>query len=88
VGGDADPLREDVERRDYRASRLPQAVDLPSWTFGGSPVPSLPPGIHPDYTRGEVEPLRPAVNYLYRLQQAPPGAAIPVENITVVPATL
>ena len=56
--------------------------DLPSWTFRGNPVASVPPGADPDYTRAEGEPLRPTVNYLYRLRRAPPSAAIAVEDIT------
>jgi hypothetical protein len=54
---------------------------LPSWTLRGNPVVSVPPGADPSYVRAEGEPLRPTVNYLYRLSQAPAGAVIPVERI-------
>jgi dienelactone hydrolase len=55
---------------------------LPSWTFRGDSVASVPPGADPSYVRADGEPLRPTVNYLYRLRQAPTSAVIPVESIT------
>ena len=52
-----------------------------SWTVGGKPVVAVPPGADPAYRRDAGEPLRPAVNYLYRLRETPPSAVIPVERI-------
>jgi dienelactone hydrolase len=54
---------------------------LPSWTYAGRPVTSVPPGTDPAYRPVPGEPLRPTVHYRHRLLSAPPGATIPVERI-------
>lgn len=52
-----------------------------SWSLRGTPVAAVAPGADPAYQRAPGEPLRPTVNYLYRLRSAPETASIPVERI-------
>jgi dienelactone hydrolase len=60
-----------------------QPPDHSSWTFEGRALPAVPPGVDPTYQRAAGEPLRPAVNYGYRLRDSAAAvqAAIPVERI-------
>lgn len=55
----------------------------PSWTLGGRPVPFVPGGADPAYRPAPGSPIRPVVNYRYRMR-APAivqAASIPVERI-------
>ena len=52
-----------------------------SWTWRGHPVPAVPPGMDPSYRPATGSPMRPALNYKYRLRVNPVGeAVIPVET--------
>jgi len=55
----------------------------PSWTFQGQPVPFVPYAMDPTYRPGANFPIRPVINYRYRLQdrERVEQAAIPVERI-------
>jgi len=55
----------------------------PSWTLGGQPVPFIAGGADPAYRPPQGSPLRPVVNYRYRLRDsaAVRRAEIPVERI-------
>jgi dienelactone hydrolase len=54
-----------------------------SWSRGGAPVPYVPPGSDPTVPTVPGQPLRPVVNYRYRLRDssAAARAAIQVEHI-------
>jgi dienelactone hydrolase len=54
-----------------------------SWSLGRRPVPFVPEGTDPIYRPPKGSPIRPAVNYLYRLgkEEDVAKAAIPVERI-------
>jgi dienelactone hydrolase len=54
-----------------------------SWSFEGKSVAFIPPGTDPTYRPPQGFPVRPAVNYAYRLRntEAVRRAAIPVERI-------
>ena len=54
-----------------------------SWSFGGKSVPFIPQGADPTYRPPQGFPVRPAVNYAYRLRntEAVRRATIPVERI-------
>ena len=54
-----------------------------SWSFAGKPVPFVPEGTDPTYRPPKGFPIRPAVNYLYRLgnEEDVAKATIPVERI-------
>jgi dienelactone hydrolase len=54
-----------------------------SWSFQGRPIPFVPEGTDPTYRPPKGLPIRPAVNYLYRLRNEADvaKAAIPVEQI-------
>jgi dienelactone hydrolase len=55
----------------------------PSWTLGAGAVPFVPGGRDPAYLPAPGTPLRPVVNYRYRLRDSASvlRAAIPVERI-------
>ncbi|MEO7455540.1 MAG: acyl-CoA thioesterase/bile acid-CoA:amino acid N-acyltransferase family protein [Gemmatimonadaceae bacterium] len=57
--------------------------DAPSWTWGGAPVPYVPPARDPAYAPGAGEPMRPAFNYRYRVRDAAvvERARIPVDRV-------
>jgi dienelactone hydrolase len=55
------------------------AVSHSSWSLGGDDVPSVPPGADPNYRH--APPIRPAVNYAYRMRTAEPDAAIEASKI-------
>lgn len=57
--------------------------DKSSWSFEGKSVPYLPQATDPTYSPPQGFPLRPRVNYMYRLQnrEAVERATIPVERI-------
>ena len=59
------------------------APDKSSWSLGGKSVPFIPQANDPTYRPPQGFPIRPAVNYTYRLRsrEAVEGAAIPVERI-------
>ena len=54
-----------------------------SWSFEGKSVPFIPQGTDPTYRPPQGFPVRPAVNYAYRLRntEAVRRATIPVERI-------
>ena len=60
------------------------APDRSSWSFGGKSVPYIPQGTDPTYRPPQGFPIRPTVNYTYRLQNqaAVRQATIPVERIS------
>jgi dienelactone hydrolase len=64
-------------------SCLCAAAGKSSWSFGGKSVPFIPQGTDPTYRPPQGFPVRPAVNYAYRLRnrEAARRAAIPVERI-------
>ncbi|MDQ6689704.1 MAG: acyl-CoA thioesterase/BAAT N-terminal domain-containing protein [Gemmatimonadota bacterium] len=52
-----------------------------SWTWQGEEVPAVPPGTDPGYQRPAGSPLRPAVNYAFRLASNQDAKTIiPVEQ--------
>lgn len=57
--------------------------DKSSWSLGGKSVPFIPQANDPTYRPPQGFPVRPAVNYTYRLRNrgAVERAAIPVERI-------
>jgi dienelactone hydrolase len=59
------------------------AADKSSWSFEGKSVPFIPQATDPTYHPPQGFPIRPAINYAYRLRQreAVRRAAIPVERI-------
>ncbi len=59
------------------------AADAPSWTWGGAPVPYVPPGRDPAYAPAVGEPTQPAVHYRYRLRDTAvvERTRIPVDRI-------
>jgi dienelactone hydrolase len=60
------------------------AADKSSWSFGGKSVPFIPQATDPTYRPPQGFPVRPAINYAYRLRQreAVRRATIPVERIS------
>jgi dienelactone hydrolase len=53
-----------------------------SWSWGGKPVPAVPPGADPAYRTPPGSPAKPAVNYAYRKSANPiRDASIPVDQI-------
>jgi dienelactone hydrolase len=54
-----------------------------SWSFGGNPVPSIPPGRDPGVAIAAGQAQRPVVHYRYRMRdpEVVAKAAIPVERI-------
>jgi dienelactone hydrolase len=59
------------------------ASNKSSWSFGGKSVPYIPQSTDPTYRPPQGFPIRPAINYAYRLrnQEATRLATIPVERI-------
>jgi dienelactone hydrolase len=52
-----------------------------SWTWRGYPVPVVPPGRDPNYRPSPGSPLRPVINYAFRLRENPTSdAVIPIER--------
>ena len=57
------------------------SVARSSWSFHGLDIASVPPGRDPSYTK--AAPIRPAVNYSYRMRSSPtPAAIIDAASIT------